>query len=210
MSLRARSKFVPDHKLAVRSGVTLFCARDNLRCHWARIVLAEKDVDGARTEWVTPGKPSEDLLVLNPSLSLPTLTDRDTVIHPERVIVEYLDERYPHPKLLPPDPAARALVRMTLLRIEQELFPLVEHIIAGGGDLRSARKTLTGHLITSAKLCPARGWFMGLEFSLADCAWAAVLYRLPGLGLKLPPEAAGIVRYAERLFQRPAFQKTLK
>lgn len=210
MSLRARSKFVPDHKPAVRSGVTLFCSRESLRCHWARIVLAEKDVDGARTEWVTPGKPSEDLLVLNPSLTLPTLTDRDTVIHPESVIVEYLDERYPHPKLLPPDPAARALVRMTLLRIEQELFPLVERIQAGGTDVRAARKTLTEHLTTSARLCPARGWFMGLEYSLADCAWAALLYRVPNLGLKLSADAAAIVRYAERLFQRPAFQKTLK
>ena len=103
MSLRARSKFVPENKPAPRAGVTLFCERDSLQSHWARLVLAEKEVEGARIEWTNPGKPSEDLLVLNPQLTLPTLTDRDVAIHPARVIVEYLDERYPHPRLMPAD-----------------------------------------------------------------------------------------------------------
>ncbi|MGH8541613.1 MAG: glutathione binding-like protein, partial [Stenotrophobium sp.] len=83
-------------------------------------------------------------------------------------------------------------------------------ILGGHGDLRAPRKALAEHLTTSARLCPARGWFMGMDYNLADCAWAALLYRLPGLGLKLSPETAAIVRYAERLFQRPAFQKTMK
>ncbi|HSW11328.1 MAG TPA: glutathione S-transferase N-terminal domain-containing protein, partial [Solimonas sp.] len=86
-----------DSKPAPRSGLTLFCARDSIACLWTRIVLAEKDVDGARIEWVTPGKPNHDLMVLNPTLALPTLADRETVIHPAQVINEYLDERYPHP-----------------------------------------------------------------------------------------------------------------
>jgi RNA polymerase-associated protein len=210
MSLRARSKFVPENKPAVRAGVTLFCERDTLQSHWARLVLAEKDVDGSRLEWVSAGKPSEDLLVLNPQLTLPTLTDRDTVIHPARVIVEYLDERYPHPRLMPADPAAKARLRMALLRIEHDLFPLVEHILAGKGDLKPARKTLSDHLTTSGRMVPARGWFLGLDYNLVDTAWAVLFYRLPTLGVKLSPEAAGIVRYAERLFARPAFQKTLK
>lgn len=210
MSLRARSKFVPENKPAVRAGVTLFCERDTLQSHWARLVLAEKEVDGARLEWTTPGKPSEDLLVLNPQLTLPTLTDRDTVIHPARVIVEYLDERYPAPRLMPADPAAKARVRMALMRIEHDLFPLVETLLAGKGDLKAARKTLTEHLTTSARMVPMRGWFLGLDYNLVDTAWAVMFHRLPGLGIKLSPEAAGIVRYAERLFARPAFQKTLK
>ena len=210
MSLRARSKFVPENKPAVRAGVTLFCDREGMHSHWARLVLAEKDVDGARLEWVTPGKPSEDLLVLNPQLTLPTLTDRDTVIHPVSVIVEYIDERYPHPRLMPADPAARARLRMALQRIEQELFPLVETLLAGKGDMRSTRKALTEHLTTSARMIPARGWFLGLDYNLVDTAWAVLFHRLPGLSIKLPADAADIVRYAERLFARPAFQKTLK
>ena len=210
MSLRARSKFVPENKPAVRAGVTLFCDRDSMQSHWARLVLAEKDVDGARLEWVSAGKPSEDLLVLNPQLTLPTLTDRDTVIHPVSVIVEYLDERYPHPRLMPADPAARARLRMAMQRIEQDLFPLVETLLAGKGDVKNARKTLTEHLTTSGRMVPMRGWFLGLDYNLVDTAWAVLFHRLPGLNIKLSPEAAGIVRYAERLFARPAFQKTLK
>ena len=211
MSLRARSKFVAENKPAVRAGVTLFCDRESLQSHWARLVLAEKDVDGARLEWVLPNKPNEDLLVLNPELTLPTLIDRDTVIHPASVIAEYLDERYPIPRLMPSDPAVRARLRMVLLRIEKDLFPMAGFILAGKGDVKTARKTLTEHLITSAKLCPAsRGWFMGLDYNLVDCAWAVLLYRLASLNLKLPNEVAPLVRYAERLFARPAFQKTLR
>lgn len=210
MSLRARTKFVAEHKPAVRAGVTLFCERDKLQSHWVRLILAEKNVEGARIEWINPAKPHEDLLVVNPELTLPTLTDRDTAIHPASVIAEYLDERYPHPRLMPSDPAVRARLRMILLRIEHQLFPLAALILAGKGDMKAARKTLTEHLITSAKLCPPRGWFLGLDYNLVDCAWAVLLYRLAGLNLKLPNDVAPLVRYAERLFARPAFQKTLR
>jgi RNA polymerase-associated protein len=111
---------------------------------------------------------------------------------------------------MPADPAAKARVRMALLRIEHDLFPLVELLLAGKGDLKTARKTLTEHLTTSARMVPMRGWFLGLDYNLVDTAWAVLFHRLPGLGIKLSPEAAGIVRYAERLFARPAFQKTIK
>ena len=211
MSLRARTKFVAENKPAVRAGVTLFCDRDSLQSHWVRLVLMEKDVDGARIEWVSANKPHEDLLILNPELTLPTLIDRDTVIHPASVIAQYLDERYPIPRLMPSDPAVRARLRMVLARLENDLFPMAGFILAGKGDVKTARKTLTEHLITSAKLCPpARGWFMGLDYNLVDCAWAVLLYRLGSLNLKLPNDVAPLVRYAERLFARPAFQKTLR
>ena len=82
--------------------------------------------------------------------------------------------------------------------------------LVGKGDLKLVRKTLTEHLTTSARMVPMRGWFLGLDYNLADTAWAVLFYRLPGLDIKLSPEAAVIVRYAERLFARPAFQKTIK
>lgn len=211
MTLRARTKYVIPDKPAPRAGVTLFVARGALDSHWARLVLAEKDVDGARIETIQPGKPNHDLAILNPAMTLPTLIDRDTVIHPASVLVEYLDERYPHPRLLPSDPAARARVRMAVLRIEQDCFPLVAQIIGGNAaEARAARKTLGDNLLGSARLFPARGWFLGQDYNLADCAWAVLFHHLVPLGLKLPADMAPMVKYAERLFSRPAFQRSLR
>lgn len=211
MAIPAKSKYVMDVRPAPRSGVSLFCTRDRLACQWTRLVLTEKDVDGARIEWVLPGRPNHDLAVLNPSAALPTLADREAVIYPAGIIIEYLDERYPHPRLLPSDPAARARVRMFAARLEREVFPLAERILAERGDLKAARKSLTDLLLETLRLLPARGWFLGQDYNLADCAWAVLFQRLPHLGLKLPPDAQiAIVRYAERLFARPAFQRTLK
>jgi len=210
MSLRARSKYVMDSKPAARAGLTLFCTHPGLGCLWTRIVLAEKDVDSARLEWVTPGRPHQDLLVLNPGLDLPTLADRDTVIHPAGVIAEYLDERYPHPKLMPPDPAAKARVRMALLRFERELFPWTEKAVADKGpEGKAARAALLEALASSQRMFPARGWFLGLDFNLADCAWAAVFAQLPQLGLKLGADAQPLIKYAERLLVRPSVRKAL-
>jgi len=211
MSLRARSKYVMDSKPAPRSGLTLFCARDSIACLWTRIVLAEKDVDGARIEWVNPGKPNHDLMVLNPSLALPTLADRETVIHPAQVIIEYLDERYPHPKLSPPDPAARARLRMALLRFVHDLYPLAQKALVDtkSADGKAARQSLIDALAASQRMFPARGWFLGYDYNLADCAWAALFSQLPQLGLKLDGDPQPLLRYAERLLHRPAVRKAL-
>jgi stringent starvation protein A len=207
MAIPAKSKYVMDGKPALRSGLTLFCTRDHLACQWTRLVLAEKDVDGARIEWVLPGKPNHDLAVLNPAGTLPTLTDRDAVIYPASVIVEYLDERYPHPRLLPTDPVARARIRMFIGRIEHEVYPLAETLMFGRGEGKLARKQLAELLLEVSRLFPARGWFLGLDYSLVDCAWAVLFPRLHSLGLKLPADAQhAIVKYAERLFARPAFR----
>lgn len=209
-SLRTRSKYVMEGKPAPKAGLTLFCTRDSLACLWTRIVLAEKDVDGARIEWVNPGKPNHDLLVLNPSLALPTLADRETVIHPAQVINEYLDERYPHPKLSPPDPAAKARLRMALMRFEQDLFPLAHKVLADkGNEAKAARQALTDALATSQRMFPARGWFLGLDYNLADCAWAALFSQLPRLDLKPTGDNQALLRYAERLLHRPAVRKAL-
>lgn len=210
MSLRARSKYVMDTKPAQRAGLVLYCSRDSLACLWTRIVLAEKDVDGARIEWVNPARPNQDLLVLNPTLDLPTLSDRETVIHPAAVINEYLDERFPHPKLSPPDPAARARLRMALLRLERDLFPLAQRALSEKGtDAKAAKLALAEALAASQRMFPARGWFLGLDYNLADCAWAALFTQLPQLGLKLSGDIQPLVKYAERLLHRPAVRKAL-
>lgn len=210
MPLPGKSRYVIDARPAPRAGVTLFCAPGDLPSLWVRVVLAEKDVDGARVESVAAGRPHQDLLVLNPSGQLPTLVDRDTVLYPASVVAEYLDERYPHPALLPHDPATRARVRMLLTRFEHELFPLAAAIRAAprSPEARLARKRLQDALAGSARLFAGRGWSLGLEFNLADCAWAALLASLPALGLKLPADAT-MTRYAERLLARPAVQSAL-
>lgn len=211
MAIPAKSKYVMDGRPAPRAGLTLFCAREDVPSLWARIVLAEKDVDGARMEWLSAGRPHDDMLVLNPSGSLPTLADRDTVIYPAAVVVEYIDERYPHPGLLPADPAAKARVRMVLGRMEQEIFPLAARILADpkSADAKAARKRLGEALIGSSMLFPARGWCLGLDYNLADCAWAALFAHLPAMGLRLPPEAQ-LARYAERVLARRGVQAALR
>lgn len=213
MAIPAKSKYVMDARPAPRAGLTLFCARDEVPSLWARIVLAEKDVDSARVEWVAVGRPHHDLMVLNPAGTLPTLVDRDTVLHPAAVVAEYLDERYPHPRLLPADPAMRARIRMLLLRVEHDLFPLVAALAANpkATEVKSLRKRLGEQLVGSSPLFPARGWCMGLDYNLADCAFAALFAQMLKQDLKtILASDAAVVRYAERLLTRPSVQAALR
>ncbi len=210
MSLRAKTKYVAPSKPAPNAGITLFCTATAVTCLWVKLVLAEKDVEGARYEVQKPGRLSEDLLLLNPSQSLPTLADRDTVLYPARVIAEYLDERYPHPPLMPAEPSHRARLRMALDRLEQDYFPqlaVIEGAAAGAAAGRNARKRLVDLVTASAPLFPARGWFMGMDHSLVDCAWTALFWRLAELKLDMPAGADPVRRYAQRVFARPAFQR---
>lgn len=209
MALRAKSKYVPAARPASNAGVTLYCGAQNVSCHWIRVVLAEKDVPGVRIELVTGSEIGGDLALLNPARSLPTLTDRETVIYPARVIAEYLDERYPHPPMLPQEPALRARLRMAMEHLEHELLPELERIEIGGSAGKAARKRLATQLVGSARLFPARHWFLGQDFSIVDCAWTALLWRLASLKLELPPGGDPVTRYAERAFGRPRFRASL-
>jgi RNA polymerase-associated protein len=209
MSLRAKTKYVPPSKPAVNAGVTLFCSAEAVACHWIRLVLAEKDVGGLRLQVQIPGRVSEDLAQLNPAQSLPTLSDRDTVVYPARLIAEYLDERYPHPPMFPLEPGLRARLRMVMGHLEHDLFPQVAVIEGGGNSGRAARKRLGAQLAGSARLFPSRQWFLGMDFSLVDCAWAALLWRLATLKLELPAGGEALHRYAERVFARPRFSVSL-
>lgn len=210
MSLRSKSKYVAAAKPASNAGVTLYCSDSEVPCHWIRLVLAEKDLPNTRIQVQVPGQASEDLATLNPAQSLPTLTDRETVIYPARLIAEFLDERYPHPPMMPPDAAMRARLRMVMSRLETEWLNLVAAISNGPAvQAKSARKLLSDQLVANARLFPARGWFLGLDFSIADCAWSALLWRMASLDMQLPAGGDPIRRYAERVFARPAFAASL-
>lgn len=193
-----------------RAGMTVYCYADDPASHWVRIVAAEKDIDGLYLEFLKPGVQAEDLLVLDPTHQVPTLADREVVLNSPRIIVEYLDERYPHPPLMPVEPSARARLRLALSRIEADLFPLLDQVRTGPANVaQKARKQLQESLISGAQLFTARNYFLSGDFSCVDALWAAILWRLPSLGVELGAAGKLIQRYTERIFSRHAFAQSL-
>jgi len=174
--------------------------------HRTRIVLAEKELPGEIID-VEDGVVPQDLLNLNPSGKLPTLEDRNTILFEASVINEYLDERYPHPPLKPGSPAERAQMRLAVLRIEQELYPLYE-------EFQSARRKTD----VKARLCDylealdtylaRQDYFVGECYTLADVSMATVLWRLSPMGVDTA-KWSNLEAYMDRLFERPAFERSL-
>lgn len=189
--------------------MTLFSRADDTRSHWVRFALAEKSL-AARVVEADEARPPEDLIDLNPYQAVPTLVDRDVVVYEARIVCEYLDERYPHPPLLPSDPVGRAHTRVALHRIEQDWYsqlPALE-----GADRREqlrARKLLRDSVIAAEPLFRARPWFLSEQFSLLDVAVAPMLWRLPRWDIDVPESAQAVLRYAQRIFARPAFRAAL-
>ena len=191
-----------------RTILTLYSARDCIHCHRVRLVLAAKGVTYDLVP-VDLDDPPEDLLDLNPYNSVPTLVDRDLVLYDTSVICEYLDERYPHPPLMPVDPLSRARLRLAIVRIENDWLTLVDQIEAGGRPADTARKTLRDELIKNASAFKASKFFLSPEMSLADCALAPLIWRLDALGVQLPKEAHVIIDYGERIFRSQGFTRSL-
>ena len=178
-------------------------------CHRTRIVLAEKDIT-CETIDVDLNKLPEDLAQLNPYNSVPTLIDRDLVLYDSRIIIEYLDERFPHPPLMPVDPVSRAKTRIALMRVEQDWYPLVQDILTKSEKVvTKARKELRESLIASAEVFQAKTYFLSEDFSLVDATIAPILWRLPVLGIELPKEAKPVQDYAARIFKRKTFIESL-
>lgn len=192
-----------------RLPMVLYSDPQDVNSHRVRIVLAEKGVTVDVIE-VHPHNLPEDLTRLNPYGSLPTLIDRDLVLYEPDIIVEYLDERFPHPPLLPVYPVARAKSRLMMHRIEREWYDLVKKIRFGSdAEAKSSRKLLLESLIAFMPVFDAMPFFMGDEFSLLDACVAPLLWRLPKLGINLPPQAKGIKQYADRMFERRSFKASL-
>lgn len=190
--------------------MTLFSKADDVWSHRTRIVLAEKSIH-VETIDVNDGNLPEDLLDLNPYHSVPTLVDRDLVLYDSRVIIEYLDERFPHPPLMPVDPVARAQFRLALVRIERDWYSLVQQI-NDPADRKlgfKARKILRDSVLASADVFKAKPYFLSDEFSLVDATIAPVLWRLPTWEIEMPPQAQTIIRYMNLIFSRPAFRQSL-
>lgn len=191
-----------------RTVLTLYTSPDDIQCHRTRLVLAAKGVGYDRV-MVTSVEPPEDLLDLNPYGDMPTLVDRDLVLYDTAVVCEYLDERYPHPPLMPIDPLSRARLRLAMVRIELDWLPLIDTILAGGRPADTARKHLREQLLTSLPLFKAFKFFLNPEMSLADCLVAPVIWRLPMLGVDLGRDGKAINDYGERIFHTNGFARSL-
>lgn len=186
--------------------MTLYALPNDLNSHRVRIILAEKSVK-ADIVLVNPKKIPESFLEINPYGNLPTLLDRDLVLN-HSCMGEYLDERYPHPILLPVYPIARAKSRMMIYRIEQDWYTYADKI-QNGVEVNSSKKILTELLVKISPIFTETQYFLSSEFSLIDCTVAPVLWRLSRLGINLPDSAKPLKEYALRMFDRPSFIESL-
>jgi RNA polymerase-associated protein len=192
-----------------KSGMTLYSPTTCALSHSTRLVLHEKGIS-SEIIFYDQADPPEDLLELNPNSISPTLIDRYLVLYDSRIIMEYLDERFPHPPLHDLDPVSRAKVRMLIKRIDQDWYQLLDEILTSG-EKKSARakKMLRESLLASEPVFAANDYFLSNEFSLVDCVLAPLLWRLSSMGIDLLTQSDVIGRYANRLFNRDAFQLSL-
>ncbi len=192
-----------------RSVMTLFSDATCPYSHRTRIVLAEKSIT-VEVVNIDPDNKPEDLIDLNPYQTVPTLVDRELVLYGSRVIMEYLDERFPHPPLMPVDPVSRAKSRLAMYRIDKDWYGLLTDIESKGEkNSAKAKKMLRDSLASSAEVFEAFPYFLSDDFSLVDCYVAPLLWRLPYYKIELPKQAKPVMDYAERIFRRESFQLSL-
>lgn len=197
--------------VAKRSTMTFYSDASDHLSHRVRIVLAEKGVS-VEVHDVDPSNLPEDLTSLNPYNSLPTLVDRELTLYEDpNIMMEYLDERFPHPPLLPVYPVARAESRLWIKRIERDWAGLIDTILkADEAEAAAARKSLTEGLVAIAPIFSEMPYFMSEDFSIVDCCVAPILWRLPVLGIELPErQCKPLIEYMERLFDRDSFRASL-
>ena len=189
--------------------MTLYSGTTDPYSHRTRIVLYEKDVE-CQVVLVDVKKKPRDLSDLNPYTTVPTMIDRALVLYESLIINEYLDERLPHPPLMPVDPVSRGKARLMLMRFDRDWYSLIAEI--EGPDKKNAqraRNIIRDGLTVISPLFKDQAYILGEEFSLVDCSLAALLWRLPMYGIELPRQARPILDYAERLFERKSFKLSL-
>lgn len=198
--------------VAKRSSMTFYSDSLSHYSHRVRIVLAEKGVTVDLVETDSAHPPAE-LSELNPYNSLPTLVDRELVLYESKVMMEYLDERFPHPPLLPVYPVARAESRLLIHRIEKDWCALVDSIQHSRSEnvVSKSTKELREGLLAIAPIFNEKPFFMSEEFTLVDCCVAPILWRLPALGVDMRPskQSKPLLNYMDSLFARESFQMSL-
>lgn len=199
--------------VAKRSSMTFYSDGRSQYSHRVRIVLAEKGVT-VETVNVDPANPPEDLSSLNPYNSLPTLVDRDLVLYEANIMMEYLDERFPHPPLFPVYPVARAQSRLWMYRIQRDWCVAIDDLMAGKGTAaqqEKMRKELRESLTSIAPIFAEKPFFMSDEFTIVDCCVTPILWRLPSLGIDLGNHKSvqPLLEYRARLFARDSVRLSL-
>ena len=199
-----------DIPIMKRSVMVLFSDSRDPSSHRVRLMAQEKDIPMEIVEVDVDDMP-EDLLELNPYGTLPTLVDRELVLYDPQVIIEYLDERFPHPPLMSVDPISKARARQMLRQIEKEWYPLIDTIANGEDDseVKKARRDLLERLIQLIPVFEHKEYFMSDDYSLVDVSMAVLLWRLPSLGIELPRTAKPIFDYAEKVLSRETFTESL-
>ena len=189
--------------------MTLYSGSTDPYSHRCRIVLYEKDMDFEIIDVDMHNKP-EEIASISPSGKMPVLVERDLILTESNIINEYIDERFPHPQLMPPDPVMRARARLVLFNFEHDLFSHVntlEHSLSKASD--KARQEIRDSLSQLTPILTKQKYLMNDEFSMLDVAIAPLLWRLEHYGIELPKVAAPVLKYRERLFSRPAFINAL-
>jgi RNA polymerase-associated protein len=174
-----------------------------------RIVLYEKGMDFQIVDVDLYNKP-EDLAAMNPYNRTPVLVERDLILYESNIINEYIDDRFPHPQLMPADPVMRARARLFLFRFENELFSHIEPLEKGPQKAADRSRVVVRDSLTQiAPVFVKQKYMLGDEYSMLDVAIAPLLWRLDYYGIQLPKQAAPLMKYAERIFSRPAFIEAL-
>ena len=185
--------------------MTLYSGTTDPYSHRCRIVLFEKGMDFQVIDVDLANKP-EDLAIINPYNQVPVLVERDLVLQQANIINEYIDERFPHPQLMPADPVMRARARLFLHNFEEQLFDHIADIESGNAKTADkARSIVRDNLTQLVPLFSKQQYILGDEFSMLDVAIAPLLWRLGHYGIELPKQAAPLLKYAERIFSRPAY-----
>lgn len=188
----------------------LYTAADCLDCHRVRFLLAEKGINVRIIDVDEKPDAAADLAELNPYASTPTLVDRDIVLYGTWVVADYIDERYPHPPLMPVDPVSRGRLRLAMYRIHRDWFNVAEEILTlKGKELERARRSLRESLTAADELFGISTYLLNAELSLVDCALAPFFWRLPVYGINLSRNAVNIQKYMDRVFSRDSFRRSL-
>ncbi len=189
--------------------MTLYSGTTDPYSHRCRFVLFEKGMDFQVIDVDVFNKP-EDLAVMNPYNKVPVLVERDLILYEANIINEYIDERFPHPQLMPADPVMRARARLFLNRFEQELFCHIEGLESGvAKTVEKARIAVRENLTQISPVFTKQKYMLGDEFSMLDVAIAPLLWRLDHYGIQLDKEATPLMKYSERLFSRPAYSEAM-
>ena len=189
--------------------MTLYSRPECAQSHRVRLVLAVKGIN-VEVQDIEGDDLPEDLVQLNPYNSVPTLVDRDLVLYDSRVVTEYLDERFPHPPLMPVDPVTRATYRMALHRVEKDWYGLLPDLTGKPGKvMTAARRSLAESVVATDELFSVKPFFLSDEMSLVDLTIAPILWRLKSWGIELGDDAKHVQQYSQRLFAMEAFRNSL-